>query len=370
MAKKRKNELKLARKGKTVRLTVEGVIGWSYFGKNAKDFRQELKDLVKDADTVELEINSPGGVITEGVAMANMLLDEGITVNTYVSGIAASMGSVLLMTGNQMFIPSNTMVMVHKPLNAVLGNADDMRKTADVLDKFEDILVNMYMRHFKGTKDEMKALMSKETWLTADDMEEKFNNVTIMKNELQAVACIEPIAMLEPKDDDDEEDNEGFVSKFLNFLRGEGVDLGLEPKQTVAKTMHKEEEMTPEQLAELQAKITEGVMASLTKAGVVKAETAKETTEVEVPFEGDQSNPDDVKAHADKLVQAKQLASVNWNDPKSVIAYHQAISKVAPKKESNADTSPSADQSMAKKKQDQEDTHAFMAKYLPTCGGN
>lgn len=362
MAEKRKNELKMAREGKTVRMVVDGVIGWDYWGTTASEFRRDLKGHADGANTLEMEIDSPGGVITEGVAIANAVLELDAAIHTYVSGLAASMGSVLLMAGDKMFVPSNAMVMVHKPMNMVMGNADEMRKTADDLDKFETALMSMYMRHFKGSEEDMKALMAKETWLTADDMEDKFNNVVIMKSELQAVACEDPIALF-GSDAPENDTYPNLFDKFINRLRTEG----LLPK-AVKKEETVEDTMTPEEKAALKAETTEAVMTALKEAGVIKAEEAPEETpvaKIEIAFEGDMDKPEDVEAHALKVERAQLRAAVDWNDLDSVRAYQEAIKPVAVKGTVLPAGNVETETVTEARKQDQEDTSNFMAKHMP-----
>lgn len=125
------------------------------------------------ADTVDVVINSPGGDVTAAFAIYNALRYSGKVVNTRVLGIAASAGSYVFMAacnGGKRIMPKNTMLMVHNPLtDPGLANAEELRACADDLDKFQSSMLPAYAEHFKGTEEELKALLSKDTFLTADE---------------------------------------------------------------------------------------------------------------------------------------------------------------------------------------------------------
>jgi len=315
--KDKKSELAIARKGKVGKISIIGDIGWDYFGVSYKTFKQQLKDLGK-VDMLEVEINSLGGIVTDGVAMLNALKESGVTVHTYINGVAASMGSVLAMAGDRIFVPDNSLMFVHKPLNMVIGNADDMRKMADDLDKFENAIVNSYQSHFKGSEDEMKTLMKEDTWLTADEVADKFNNVTVIATgEQEAAAHGEPLEIL----GDVVNHQETILDRAVNKVRNK------------VQNKPEEVEMTPEEIKEMKegivAETTTSVLDALKEAGVikdkadeVKSEPKKEVEEAS--FEGDADDEEAVQAHLDALADKKLKDAVDWSDPESVAKYQKA----------------------------------------------
>ena len=336
--KDKKSELAIARKGKVGKISIIGDIGWDYFGVSYKTFKQQLKDLGK-VDMLEVEINSLGGIVTDGVAMLNALKESGVTVHTYINGVAASMGSVLAMAGDRLFVPDNSLMFVHKPLNMVIGNADDMRKMADDLDKFENAIVNSYQSHFKGSEDEMKTLMKEDTWLTADEVADKFNNVTVIATgEQEAAAHGEPLEIL----GDVVSHQETILDRAVNKVRNK------------VQNKPEEVEMTPEEIKEMKegivAETTTSVLDALKEAGVIKdadaeakakadaeakakadAEAkakagaeAKAKADAEASFEGDADDEEAVQAHLDALADKKLKDAVDWSDPESVAKYQKA----------------------------------------------
>lgn len=125
---------------------------------------------------LDIHINSNGGSCIAGNAIISILDNyrrkNGTSLNVYIEGIAASMGSGIASVGDKVYMADNALFMIHKPLLAMIGNADDMQKAIDVLDKTEDTLVNNYMRRFKGSEEDLRQMMSDESWLSADEAKE------------------------------------------------------------------------------------------------------------------------------------------------------------------------------------------------------
>lgn len=134
-------------------------------------YPQDIRNLVKEAGEKEinLHINSTGGSIYASVAINNFLRQCGNTINVYIDGVAASGASIIAMAGNKIYMPSNTTMMIHRAAVGIYGNAEDLRKTADTLDKFDETVLNSYKSRFVGTMDELKALITEETYLTAEE---------------------------------------------------------------------------------------------------------------------------------------------------------------------------------------------------------
>ncbi len=137
-------------------------------GVTAKGFREQVKGI--KARTLNLRINSPGGSVTDGAAMLAALDDwkkkgKG-KIEVDVDGIAASAASVVMMAGNVIRVAANGLVMIHDPHTMVAGGADEMRRTADLLDKVKEQLIDAYMRRAKMSRAELSAAMAAETWYT------------------------------------------------------------------------------------------------------------------------------------------------------------------------------------------------------------
>ncbi len=162
-----------------------------------KDFIEVIENLSENS-TLEVYINSPGGEVFVTQSIISILKrakeTKNITLNCYIDGIGASCASWLPMLADNLYIYDGSMLMLHKPMTCCWGaNANDLRKEIELLDKIEDSeMIPMYMSKAKEdlTEEILKDLLDKETWLTADEIENYFN-VTRLESKKQIVACID-----------------------------------------------------------------------------------------------------------------------------------------------------------------------------------
>lgn len=121
---------------------------------------------------VTVRINSPGGDVVEAQAIYNALRrhsNDGGKVSVEIDALAASAASFIAMAGDSISIAENAMLMIHKAWSVSVGNADAMRSTAEVLDKFDGILAATYAARSKMDAQEVMALLEAETWLDANE---------------------------------------------------------------------------------------------------------------------------------------------------------------------------------------------------------
>ena len=138
---------------------------WSGGGVTSKKFQEELAAIT--AKQIDLHINSPGGAVFDGVAIYNLLKQHAAKVTTYIDGLAASIASVIALAGDRVVMAENALFMIHNPSGLVMGTADDMRKTADVLDKVRSTMSGVYSGKTGKAEDEINGLLDAETWFTA-----------------------------------------------------------------------------------------------------------------------------------------------------------------------------------------------------------
>jgi ATP-dependent protease ClpP protease subunit len=141
---------------------------WTGGGATAKDLADQLK-AAGTVNRIVLRINSPGGDVFEGAAMFNLLAQSQIPVDVIVDGLAASAASYIAMVGQTVTMGQGAMMMIHNPWSIEMGDANALRKMADTLDKVRDSMLSGYMNKYKGSQDELKALLDAETWLTSQD---------------------------------------------------------------------------------------------------------------------------------------------------------------------------------------------------------
>ena len=147
-------------------IEIEGVIGWDI---TARDVKSRLREL-RDSEEITVEINSPGGYIDDGFGIYMALKKAEAEINVNIIGLAASMASVIAMAGDTVSIDETGLYMIHSPSSVVWGMADDMRKEADVLDKYEERLIKAYQRRdLNLLDDELTEAIKNETWYTASE---------------------------------------------------------------------------------------------------------------------------------------------------------------------------------------------------------
>lgn len=145
---------------------------WTESETSAKKFKDILEEF-KDITTINLHINSLGGDVIEGIAIFNLLKQHPAKVNVYIDGFACSIASVIAMAGDTVYMPKNTMMMIHNCWSYVVGNAQEMRKTADDLDKIMETSIQSYLSKINIDREELTELLDAETWLTAKECYEK-----------------------------------------------------------------------------------------------------------------------------------------------------------------------------------------------------
>lgn len=144
-------------------LAIDEEIG--FWGVQARDFRNALDAL--DGDELIVEINSPGGDVMAGLGMYNMLRNSGKTVTTRVTGLAASIASIIMLAGDKREMPSNAFAMVHSVQSGAWGTAEEIRAQAEVIEKIQASLRNIYVDRMGIDEAQATEIMAKDTWLTA-----------------------------------------------------------------------------------------------------------------------------------------------------------------------------------------------------------
>lgn len=131
------------------------------------DLAKEIGDLNGKALTVR--INSYGGAVAEGLAIYNLLKSYAGEVTTICDGFACSAASVVFMAGAKRIMPRSSLLMIHNAWTWASGDADDLRKAADDLEKITQPSVEIYTSVSNLDADEIKSMMDAETWIDADE---------------------------------------------------------------------------------------------------------------------------------------------------------------------------------------------------------
>jgi ATP-dependent protease ClpP protease subunit len=149
---------------------IYGDIGDSFFDEEAQtaaSVRNQLAAL-GDVTDITVRINSRGGNVFDGLAIYNLLKDHPASVLVKIDGLAASIASVIAMAGDLVVMPATAKLMIHDPHVLARGNSTVMRKVADILDEIRDSLLAAYVDKTGQPEDDIRQLMSDETWMGAD----------------------------------------------------------------------------------------------------------------------------------------------------------------------------------------------------------
>ncbi|MGP3917674.1 head maturation protease, ClpP-related [Nonomuraea sp. 10N515B] len=144
-------------------LIFDEVGGW--FGIYADEFVEQLNAVTASRLTVRM--NSPGGSVFQGIAIGNALRAHRATVTVRVEALAASIASVIALSGDRLIMAPNSMLMIHDASTGTWGNAAELRKTAETLDKISDNIADAYAAKAGGTRAEWRERMLAETWYNA-----------------------------------------------------------------------------------------------------------------------------------------------------------------------------------------------------------
>src|SRR5574343_79136 len=153
----------------TAEIYLYGYIG---FDITANDFANELKSLTKDFANIIIRINSGGGSVFEGIAIYNLIKNSRSIINIYIDGIAASMGSVIAMSGRKIYMSKYARIMMHCPSGSADGDSKSLRETADRLDSIEKDLTDIYAQRTGLPADQAKSKFMQpgvNKWLSAQE---------------------------------------------------------------------------------------------------------------------------------------------------------------------------------------------------------
>lgn len=139
----------------------------SWFGISAEQFIKDFNAL--DSKTINIRFNSPGGSVFDGTAIFNAIKQHKSKTISHIDGLAASIASVIALAADEVRMAENAFMMMHEPWSIVIGNAEIMREEADLLDKVGGVIAKTYVDKTGKDEKEIKNLMSKETWMTAEE---------------------------------------------------------------------------------------------------------------------------------------------------------------------------------------------------------
>ncbi len=136
-----------------------------YWGVTAKDFTAQLK-AAGSVKNITLNLDCPGGDCNDGFTIYDALKNSGAIITVNITGLAASMASVIMLAGNTIRIAENGRVMIHRVTGMAAGNTDDLSAAANITKQFEDRIVALYVARTSQDETAIRDLMKAElgTW--------------------------------------------------------------------------------------------------------------------------------------------------------------------------------------------------------------
>lgn len=214
-------------------------IGEDWFGEGitAKNLVAELNDIT--SGTIDVHLNSPGGSVFDGQAIYTALVNHPANVTVHIDGIAASIASVIACAGNDIVMAENAMMMIHDPWSIAIGNAEEMRKNADVLDAIAKSMVAVYVARTGKDEAEIRDVMQAETWFTASEALD-FGLATEVAPALRMAASFDlskfkhaPKALVKPDLAKEVEDLKDIVASLAGALTKEPDSVERDTEQTI-----------------------------------------------------------------------------------------------------------------------------------------
>lgn len=169
-------------------------IGYNWFtdsGVEATNFINDVRAL-GELKEVYLEVNSPGGNVHDGVAIANFIKSHDAEWTASIIGQAASIATVISCACDHVEMGVGTNWLVHKPMSVMMGyvNADQARHIAKDLDTIEESIIDFYLARIESagkTKEELVALMEEDRYMSAAEAVE-WGFVDSSLSDMKAVA--------------------------------------------------------------------------------------------------------------------------------------------------------------------------------------
>ncbi len=150
----------------TLNISIHDEIG--LWGITAADFMKELNGHA-GVKSINLSIHSPGGSVLDGLAIYNTLASHPAKIFGKVEGIAASAASFILMASDVISMPSDSFIMIHNAHGGAIGDAKDLRDTADVIEKLQNSIVNIYEKRTGNNRQDIINMMQAVTWMSASE---------------------------------------------------------------------------------------------------------------------------------------------------------------------------------------------------------
>lgn len=327
----------------TVNVSIYDEIGG--WGTTASEF---LNQLPKDAKLINLDLHTPGGSVFEGLAIYLGLKHHPANVNITVTGLAASVGSVIMLAGDTRRVYSDSLVMIHNPAMFSAGESSDLRKGADLLDDMKERILNIYVENTGMDREVLSQLMDNETFMGGQEALE-MGFATVINGESAVAACFKESEYTKHIGN---VDKKNLAGRFIPRIENKGAKP--ETKTNNNNIMDEQVKALQDKLVEastqnivLEAKVKAGekALAELSNSGASNEEVETLKNQIK-DLEGEVTN---LKADKEKLEGEKEAlgnqnkvleAKISGNDPED--------KAVTPPVDPDKDVTPSYDELVEK----------------------
>lgn len=142
-------------------------------------------DNITSGEEIDIEINSPGGYVTVGSEIYTALMQHKGPVNILITGVAASMASVIAMAGTTVTMSPTAQIMIHNVSTYGSGDYRDFAHISETLKKLNKSIMNAYQIKTGKSEKEILELMDKETWMEANEAKNQGFVDKILQKEYQ-----------------------------------------------------------------------------------------------------------------------------------------------------------------------------------------
>lgn len=303
-----------------------------HFGITAKQFLDDVKSIGnKD---LNIRMNCVGGSVIDGLAIYNILKSHQGYVTINIEGLAASMGSVIALAADDVKMAENAYFMIHNPWGGAMGEAGEMRKTADLLDKMKSNLLSIYHKKTQLSEETLTKMMDEETWMSGQEALDKgfvdgltapiavaakanldkFANVDVdkIKNSLELLNNKKSVKMTEEL----KQWFNGVKEEILNAVKGEVV--AETPESEVSVSFSDNEEIA-NKLTELEGLANSASEEREELAGLVGekdseiADLTNKISDLEAQLSKFNATETEVKAEADPAINPDKVVVNEWD---------------------------------------------------------
>ncbi len=316
-------------------------------GISAKAVLDSLSQTPK-AKKIRVRINSAGGIVTEGLAIYNILRNHKAEVTCQVDGLAGSIASIIAMAG-RLEMPATSYLMIHNPFGWIEGRSDELRHQADVLDSMREMMLDIYCAKCGRSRDFIGALMNEEKWMTGTEalayglcdsliQEPKARlaahfDFSQFKNTPRSIDTAPRGVVTDMKIGNDESDSTEVIAIAEVITTPPAAE---EPTEEAAETPAAtgvpvmDEQVYKDKIAELEAKVAD-LVAKLETESSARAKAEADVAEAKAKFP--KKNDDDEDEDDEEMASLKSVvaACVTLTGEKDLVRLEGAVMALGPR---------------------------------------